>query len=114
VKRALLLLLALGGCQKADDFAFKNTSVTLPDDSVTLPPGRNVELAVNNCLACHSADMITNQPVLTAAQWTANVEKMNTVYKAQIAAADVPAIVDYLVAMQAARAPAKAGAQVTR
>jgi hypothetical protein len=106
MRAAAFLLLALAGCQqKADDFAFANTSITLPDDSVTLPPGPNVELATAACLACHSADMITNQPRMTDKQWTANVEKMVKVYKANIDAKDVPQIVDYLVAMQAKPSP---------
>ena len=98
MKRAFPLLLALGGCQQADSFAFGNTSIELPADTVALPPGPHAELATQNCMACHSADMILNQPRLTRAQWTANVEKMVKVYKANIDAKDVPQIVDYLVA----------------
>ena len=98
MRRALPLLLALGGCQQADPFVFKTTAVELPADTVTLPPGRHVELATANCMACHSADMILNQPRLTRAQWEANVEKMIKVYKAPIETKDVPQIVDYLVA----------------
>lgn len=97
---ALLLLLALGGCQPAHEVAFTNVSVTLPEDRTALPPGRHVDLATQNCTACHSADMILHQPRLTRAQWTANVEKMVKVYKANIEAKDVPQIVDYLVALQ--------------
>lgn len=98
MKRTLPLLLALGGCQQADTFAFSNTSVELPADTVGLPPGPHVELATQNCTACHSADMILNQPRLKRAQWEANVEKMVKVYKAPIETKDVPQIVDYLVA----------------
>ena len=97
MKRALLLLLALAGCQKADDFAFQNISITLPADTTTLPAGPHADLATQNCTACHSADMILHQPRLTAKQWEANVEKMVKVYKAPIDANDVPAVVDYLV-----------------
>lgn len=99
MKRALLFLLALGGCQQADPFAFKTTSVELPADTVALPPGPHVEVATQNCTACHSADMILHQPRLTRAQWEANVEKMTKVYKAPIDAKAVPQIVDYLVAV---------------
>lgn len=101
MRAAAFLLLALAGCQqKADDFTFTNTSITLPDDSITLPPGPNVELATATCLACHSADMITNQPRMTDKQWTANVAKMVKVYKANIDDKDVAPVVAYLVAMQ--------------
>ena len=81
MKRALPLLLSLAGCQQADTFAFTNTSIELPADTVALPQGPHVELATQNCTACHSADMILTQPRLTRAQWTANVEKMVKVYK---------------------------------
>ena len=95
-----LVLLALAGCQQRNEVEFAKISITLPADTTTLPPGPNVELATATCLACHSADLITNQPRLTRAQWTANVEKMVTVYKANIDAKAVGPIVDYLVAMQ--------------
>ena len=100
------LLLVLGGCQQAEPFAFTNTSVTLPEDTTALPPGPHVELATQNCTACHSADMILNQPRLTRAQWEANVEKMVKVYKAPIETQDVPQIVDYLVATNEKMTPA--------
>ena len=100
-----LPLLMLAGCGQRDDLAFANTNVTLPADTTALPPGPNVELATATCLACHSADMITNQPRLTPEQWTANVEKMVKVYKANIEAKDVGPIVEYLVAMQGENAP---------
>ena len=100
-RAALPLFLTLAGCQqKADEVAFVNTSITLPADTTALPPGPNVELASANCLACHSADMITNQPRMTDKQWTANVEKMAKVYKANIDDKDVAPVVAYLVAMQ--------------
>ncbi len=95
---ALVVIASLGGCSPERDVAFQNVSVTLPEDKTTLPPGPHVELAAQNCMACHSTDMILNQPRLTRAQWEANVEKMVKVYKANIDAKDVPAIVDYLVA----------------
>lgn len=91
-------LLALSGCQAKDDFAFKNTSVTLPDDTTTLPDGPGVDLVTTACTACHSPAQITTQPHLTRAQWAATVEKMQKVFKAPVDAKDVPAIVDYLVA----------------
>jgi hypothetical protein len=101
VRRALLLLLFLGGCQKADSFAFQNTSITLPADTVTLPAGPGVEAVTTNCLSCHSPEMILTQPRLTRKVWEAEVEKMAKVYKAPVDAKAVPEIVDYLVATNA-------------
>ncbi len=57
----------------------------------------------NNCLACHSAGMVLNQPALTAAAWQAEAEKMIHVYKAPVDEKDVPAIVDYLVRTKGAK-----------
>lgn len=54
--------------------------------------------AVNgNCLACHSAGMILNQPPLTRDTWQRLVNKMRQAYKAPIGDADVGPIVDYLM-----------------
>jgi cytochrome c5 len=100
MKRALLalpLVLAACGTAKAD-FAFQNTSVTLPEDATTLPAGPGVEAVATNCLACHSPAMILTQPRLTRKAWEGEVEKMAKVYKAPIDQETVPQIVDYLVA----------------
>ncbi len=76
--------------------------VTLHSLRVELPdPGRmfsgmQADAVNNNCLACHSAGMVLNQPHLSRADWQALVDKMRKTYKAPIADADVPAIVDYL------------------
>jgi hypothetical protein len=94
----LLLLFVLGGCQQADSFALQNASITLPEDTTTLPAGPGVEAVTTNCLACHSPEMILTQPRLTRKAWEGEVEKMAKVYKAPIDQAAVPQIVDYLVA----------------
>ena len=36
----------------------------LPDETATLKPGPNLDVAQNNCTACHSADYIKTQPVM--------------------------------------------------
>ena len=56
-------------------------------------------------LACHSADMVLNQPAMSNTQWRAEVEKMRTAYKAPIDPKDVDAIVEYLVTLGAAIFP---------
>lgn len=108
MKRALLalpLVLAACGTAKAD-FAFQNTSITLPEDAATLPPGPGVEAVTTNCLACHSPEMILTQPRLTRKEWEGEVAKMAKVYKAPIDEAAVPQIVDYLVATNERLTPA--------
>jgi cytochrome c553 len=81
-------------------FDLKSVTVNLPDsDRMFSGPGSDA--ANNNCLACHSADMVLNQPALPKAAWEAEVKKMMNAYKAPVAPEDVGAIVDYLSGLQA-------------
>jgi cytochrome c553 len=78
-------------------FSFKSVSLDLPTGDRMFPGDAKAEAINNNCLACHSADMVLNQPALAEGSWQAEVQKMINVYKAPVAAEDVPAIVAYLV-----------------
>jgi hypothetical protein len=44
--------------------------------------------------------MVLTQPALPRAEWQSEVEKMRSTYKAPVEESDVPAIVDYLVALK--------------
>jgi cytochrome c553 len=79
-----------------DKITFKSTSVDLPAGD-SLFPGPDADAINNNCLACHSPDMVLNQPPLPKPTWEAEVHKMITAYKAPVDEKDVGAIVDYLV-----------------
>ena len=73
----------------------------LPDETAELASGPHLETVQGNCGACHSAEYISTQPRNLAnprAFWAAEVTKMQKAYGAPVADADVPAIVDYLVA----------------
>ena len=72
----------------------------LPEETAALKPGPNLEVAQNNCTACHSADYIKTQPIMKSKKdfWQAEVTKMIKVYGAPIDDADVGKIVDYLAA----------------
>ena len=74
----------------------KSTTVDLPAGDALFPGGSTADAVNNNCLACHSADMVLNQPALPRVTWEAEVHKMINVYKAPIDQTDVAAIVDYL------------------
>jgi mono/diheme cytochrome c family protein len=78
--------------------AFKSQAVELPADAAAFPDGPNVKVVTQNCLACHSADMVLDQPLLPRATWAAEVTKMRNVYKAPVSDADAALIVDYLAA----------------
>jgi cytochrome c553 len=83
--------------------AIKSTTVDLPSGDSLFPGGARADAVNNNCLACHSADMVLNQPALPRATWEAEVHKMINIYKAPIDNFDVPAIVDYLASIRSAK-----------
>ena len=95
----LILALTLAAAQAAP--AFKSQQVELPADAAVFPDGPNVKIVSQNCLACHSADMVLDQPLLPRATWTTEVTKMRNVYKAPISDGDAALIVDYLAATHA-------------
>ena len=79
-----------------DKLPIKSTSVDPPAGDAQFP-GPGADAINNNCLACHSADMVLNQPALPRATWDAEVHKMINTYKAPVDPKDVDSIVDYLV-----------------
>jgi hypothetical protein len=87
----------------ADKLVLKSVNLDLPPGDRMFPERPGSEAANNNCLACHSAGMVLTQPALSKAEWRSEVEKMRNAYKAPIEAADVDAIVDYLVGLAGAK-----------
>ena len=87
----------------ATPFELKSVKVDLPDSDKMFPDGPGSDAINNNGLACHSADMVLNQPALSKQAWTAEVNKMITTYKAPVAPEDVGAIVDYLTRLKGAK-----------
>ena len=71
-----------------------------PDLGPGAPPADAVN---NNCLSCHSAEMVMTQPRLTGSEWAGEVSKMRTVFKAPIDPADDAAIIAWLTAMTESR-----------
>ncbi|MFN4020968.1 MAG: cytochrome c [Erythrobacter sp.] len=113
MRRAVLLaaLALLAGCERAPQVTFADAAITLPEDPAVLPdlPGR--EAVIAHCTACHSPSTMLQQPRIPRAKWESIIGKMAEVYKAPIDPSAVPAIVDYLVAMQGAQAPAPAASR---
>ncbi|MBT1512794.1 cytochrome c [Bradyrhizobium sp. SRL28] len=81
----------------------KSVKIDLPDSDKMFPDGSGSDAINNNCLACHSADMVLNQPSLSKQAWTAEVNKMINNYKAPIAPEDVGTIVEYLTTLKGAK-----------
>jgi mono/diheme cytochrome c family protein len=98
MKRKFLLALAplaLAGVMAANAAP---VDYKLPEETAALKPGPNLEVAQNNCTACHSSDYIKTQPTMKSKKdfWQAEVTKMIKVYGAPIDDADVPRLVEYL------------------
>jgi mono/diheme cytochrome c family protein len=74
----------------------KTVSVTLPDSHNIFPPGAGLQIANAQCMICHSAGMVTRQPALNSAEWTAEVNKMRKVYGAPLPEEQVEPLVKYL------------------
>ena len=71
-----------------DNIAIKSTTVDLPAGDSQFP-GPGAEAINGNCLACHSPDMVLNQPAFPRATWDAEVHKMINTYKAPVDEKDV-------------------------
>ena len=91
----LVLLLHPG--QAATITTLKSLKLDVPTSDAMFPAGPGSDAINNNCLACHSADHVLNQPSLSREAWQEVVNKMITAYKAPVSPDDAKAIVDYLV-----------------
>src|ERR1700694_1152158 len=101
-RNLLPLLILLGAASMplpATAFELKSVKIDLPDSDKMLE-GPGSEAINNNCLACHSAGMVLNQPALSKQAWVAEVTKMINAYKAPVAAEDVGPIVEYLTGLK--------------
>jgi mono/diheme cytochrome c family protein len=86
----------------ASPLQLKSVNVDLPQ-SDRMFTGQGADAANNNCLACHSAGMVLNQPALSKTAWAAEVNKMVNAYEAPIEPNDVGAIVEYLSRIKGAK-----------
>jgi hypothetical protein len=84
-------------------FELKSLKLDLPDADRMFPAGPGSDAINNNCLACHSADMVLIQPSLSKQAWTTEVNKMINSYKAPVSPEDVGPIVEYLTALKGAK-----------
>ena len=98
----IVLAVALGsfGTQGADKLTLQSVNVDLPAGDRMFPDGPGAEVANDNCLACHSAGMVLNQPALPKAVWESEVDKMRNVYKAPVDDKNVDVIVHYLISIK--------------
>ena len=103
---AVIVLCALSTplmARAASPIELKSVKIDLPDSDKMFPNGPGSDAINNNCLACHSAGMVLNQPALSKQAWAAEVNKMINNYKAPVAPEDVATIVDYLTSLKGAK-----------
>jgi hypothetical protein len=100
IAAVLAVALTPFAAQAKQRIVLRSEKITLPATGKMFPAGPNVDTVNNNCLACHSIDMVYNQPNMSKAGWEAEVNKMRNVYKAPIDEKDVGPIVDYLTAVK--------------
>ena len=100
----VLILLSMASipipARAATPFELKSVKIDLPDSDRMFPNGPGSDAINNNCLACHSADMVLNQPALSKQAWAAEVSKMINYYKPPVSPQDVGAIVEYLTGLK--------------
>lgn len=93
------LLAAMGHVAPAladTPMTFKSEKVELPTGDRIFPGGDRAAAINNNCVTCHSAGMVLNQPSLSKVEWAGEVHKMVGVYKATVSPEDQAAIINYL------------------
>lgn len=101
--RAVLLMAAVVGVvllrhpsEAATITTLKSLKLDVPISDSLFPAGPGSDAINSNCLACHSANHVLNQPSLSRKAWQEVVNKMITAYKAPVSPDDAKAIVDYL------------------
>ena len=78
---------------------------SLPPETAGFKNGPGVELAIAQCLLCHSADYVSTQPRLSRTAWKASVVKMRDKYGAPVPEDKIETIADYLVKTYGSEAP---------
>ncbi len=82
-----------------------SVSVIMPGSDQVFPNGPGAMQTNANCLTCHSAGMVLNQPNFTKAAWKGIVMQMITQFQAPIATSDIQPIADYLASIKGKPSP---------
>lgn len=107
MKACMLLLLGLSTLPAC--FA-EVVKMELPVEAPEFKAGPKKEVAMTNCVLCHSWDYVTMQPALPRATWKAVVTKMRGTFGAPLTDAQIEDIADYLVRAYGGEPPAESAA----
>jgi mono/diheme cytochrome c family protein len=91
--------IAAGPGQPTANAVLRAVEVSLPAGASTFPPGPGADLANQQCVMCHSVDMVMRQPPLSFDAWKAEVAKMRTVYGAPLPPEQIDDVARYLTAI---------------
>jgi cytochrome c5 len=83
----------------------KSVNIDLPTSDRSFPDGPGADAINNNCLVCHSAGMVLNQPAMSETAWSDEVHKMVKVYKAPVSDQDAATIIAYLTKLKGIGSP---------
>ena len=90
------LSIAASAAQPTANAVMRAVEVQLPAGASTFPPGPGADLANQQCVMCHSVDMVMRQPPLSFDTWKAEVVTMRTVYGAPLPPEQIDDIARYL------------------
>jgi mono/diheme cytochrome c family protein len=72
--------------------------IVLPPETASFRTAPGAEIAMAQCLQCHSAEYITSQPPLGRDAWKASIAKMRAKYGAAVSPEAEAVLLEYLVA----------------
>ncbi len=80
-------------------------AVDLPTSETSFPAGKGADIANAQCLICHSAGMVLEQPPLTRDEWAGEINKMRNSFGAPLPANQVEVLAEYLRGIQGSQSP---------
>ena len=86
--------------KKEPTVTMATTAPDLDNVMVVLPKAPGSKTFNMNCVICHSASYIQNQPNLSEKAWTAIVTKMQKTFGAPVPDSSIKEIVQYLVTIK--------------
>jgi cytochrome c5 len=76
------------------------TAPNLKEVTTRLPEAAGYQTYINNCIICHSASYVQNQPALPEKTWAAIVTKMQKTYGAPVSDSAAQVIIQYLTTIK--------------
>lgn len=95
-KKLMICVMVGAGCFFTEAGIAEPLRIVLPAETASFRVGPGAEMAMAQCLQCHSAEYITTQPPLGRDAWMASIQKMRVKYGAAISPESESALLEYL------------------